>query len=149
VEKVSKSGTRLLRSHCDWTLSTPIPVSAIPGLEVFDSSSKQWVRIEQVLANMHDKQVRADQSSRNWNSEYVIVLTGLWLELLTKGSVEAAVHRVVSDATCQTQRLSAPLFLRPRESLFRQVDNEFNQVGEEKLDHQQSVTRIGDYLAQQ
>jgi isopenicillin N synthase-like dioxygenase len=37
---------------------------------------------------------------------------GKWLEILTKGNVQAGVHRVVS--TSHKSRTSAPFFLRPR-----------------------------------
>ncbi|GKY95971.1 hypothetical protein MPSEU_000557600 [Mayamaea pseudoterrestris] len=154
IDDDTSTGRRLLRSHCDWTIATALPVSAIPGLELYDPSTKRWIRIEQVLAGMHHSNATAADaaSEHNWNSQYAVVITGSWLELLTKGETKATVHRVISDPTCREQRMSAPFFMRPRESLFRQVDQEFNRAVVDDcdaLDYRQAMHKLGDYLAQQ
>jgi hypothetical protein len=120
----------LLRSHCDWTLATPIPVSSISGLEVFNVQANQWKRIEDIVARKiarEELQQVSKSTCRRWNARYVVVMIGSWLELLTQGDLSAAMHRVQSHPTIRhQQRLSAPFFLRPKESVFTQTADAFD-----------------------
>lgn len=84
--------TTHLQAHCDWTLVTLIPISQVPGLQVH--TDQGWV-----------------QAERHKGGSGVVVLIGKWLEILTGGSVESTIHRVIlpeGDAA----RYSAPFFFR-------------------------------------
>jgi len=132
-EKAAERGSwsESLRSHVDWTVSTAIPVSAIAGLEIYDPVKQQWICPEKAAKQHWEKTEAASHDSGSstfrWNSYYAIMMSGAWLELLTQSDVEATVHRVVADrSTFHRQRQSAPFFMRPRELVFRKVDELFD-----------------------
>ena len=99
-----------LRAHCDWSLATLVPVSHISGLELYNPLDQSWTRPE-VVAHQYAKRHQREGDAR-WNSRYVVVMAGKWLELLCNGKVESAIHRVVSQPGAAS-RPSAPFFLRP------------------------------------
>ena len=61
-------------------------------------------------------------SDYRWNSRYLVLLTGKWLELLAFGgssvNLTATVHRVMGAQG----RLSAPLFLRPQPAILDKAE---------------------------
>ncbi len=103
-----------LRAHTDWTFTTPIPLSATPGLHLWKPDSEQWVAPESLVRDLPLARTR-----------YLVVMAGKWMELLTNQVVLACIHRVVSQ-TSQEARLSAPFFLRPKEVVFESLSGEFN-----------------------
>ena len=107
-----------LKGHTDWTILTLVPVSQVPGLEIYDPEMRSWVRPELSLARD-----AADDSDRH--SSFVIVLAGKWMELLTDGNVKAAVHRVV--ASKGEPRCSTPFFYRPRQEVPLSIQEHFGK----------------------
>lgn len=107
-----------LKGHTDWTILTLVPVSQVPGLEIYDPEMRSWVRPELSLARD-----AADDSDRH--SSFVIVLAGKWMELLTDGKVKAAVHRVV--ASKGEPRCSTPFFYRPRQEVPLSIQEHFGK----------------------
>ena len=95
-----------LRAHTDWTLTTPIPLSATPGLQLWRRHYQQCIEPESLVLDLPLPRTRC-----------LVVMTGKWMELLTNQAVPACFHRVVSQ-TSQKTRLSAPFFLRPKEFVF-------------------------------
>ena len=88
-----------LRPHCDWSLVTLIPISNVPGLEIYCHDRKGggscWTRPEEVIASG------------------VVVLAGKWLEILTPSVLESTIHRVVVEQDSDAApRWSAPYFFR-------------------------------------
>ena len=75
-----------LRSHCDWTLTTPIPRSNVPGLELYSPALDAWICPEAPSSW---------EPNNDNNNKSIMVLTGKWMELVTAGSVQACIHRVV------------------------------------------------------
>jgi hypothetical protein len=134
-----------LRSHCDWTLSTPIPVSATAGLEIFNPTSHTWIRPEQTAKALweHEKGEHRATDDNRWHSRYVIVMTGKWLELISKGEILSCIHRVVSIRG-ENSRLSAPFFMRPRPQVFS--DAEAVQFKNGTSGNIESMRAIGEYL---
>lgn len=114
-----------MRSHVDWTLSTPIPVSNVAGLEIFHPQTSEWIRPELTSRQLFERDGAVHEG--RWNSAYVVVMTGAWLEILTNGEIESTIHRVVSDAKAESRK-SAPFFMRPREAIFERVDAIFDNV---------------------
>lgn len=92
-----------LRAHADWSILTLVPISVVPGLEVWDSQLSTWIRPEDV-----------DKVSTEHN-HYIVVMAGKWLELLSMGRIPAVIHRVI--ASKGSNRLSTPLFYRPRQHI--------------------------------
>lgn len=121
-----------LRSHTDWTLTTPIPLSATSGLHLWKPHSKQWVAPEALVTGLPLPRTR-----------YVVVLAGKWIELLTKQRVLACVHRVVTQ-TSQEPRLSAPFFLRPKEFVFESLSGQFNdpEQASDDMSTEEAIARI-------
>lgn len=107
-----------LKGHTDWTILTLVPVSQVPGLEIYDPEMRSWVRPELSVARD-----AADDSDRH--SSFVIVLAGKWMELLTDGKVKAAVHRVV--ASKGEPRCSTPFFYRPRQEVPLSIQEHFGK----------------------
>ena len=81
-------------AHTDGTWFTIIPCAAQPGLEVRAASG--WVSLE----------------ARGRHGIDVAVLTGQFLQSLSKFEYTAASHRVVRPQLGDTERLSAPLLMR-------------------------------------
>jgi len=116
-------------AHTDTSFVTMIPVAAVSGLEVFDESANAWVRPE-IIARRHFEEERESRGfdpnvdevevtindvteKRPWHARYAIAMPGELLQVVTRGSVNAAVHRVVAAVEGQP-RLSAPVLLRAR-----------------------------------
>jgi hypothetical protein len=121
-----------LKPHCDWTLMTPIPLSATPGLQLWKPNSKQWIALESLVMDLPLPRTR-----------YVVVLAGKWIELLTNQTVVSCIHRVVTQ-TSQEARLSAPFFLRPKESVFESLTRQFNDPEEatEDMSTEEAMIRM-------
>ena len=119
--------------HVDSTFLTLIPMSDIPGLEVWCPSSKnsgnsdlsergEWVRPIRPLDD-EPKSGRIDVNKED--CAYVFALAGEFLQLLSDGQVPTCIHRVIPPKPAAPaafgfaskpykQRVSAPLFMRPR-----------------------------------
>lgn len=108
--------------HVDSTLLTLIPMPELPGLEIWapsllnsDSESDkqgEWVQPQR-------PSLQRDQNQKDDDDVYyVVALAGEFMELLSNGRVPSCIHRVVlpddTNNQQQTERISAPLFLRPR-----------------------------------
>jgi hypothetical protein len=159
-----------LRPHVDWTISTAIPVSSIAGLEVYDldqprsaaasenspqpTKPRRWVRVEEAAHKFSTGDKGVANGSRKsppfrWNSRYVLVFAGAWLELLTGGELESTLHRVVSSRAAASPRLSAPFFLRPHERVFERMDQVFDDPENDEivaLDPRQTVREMSRFL---
>lgn len=158
-----------LRPHVDWTISTAIPVSSVAGLEVYAPSESiaepgssvsssqpenkaRWIRVEQAVRKSIEDKVSKDTTNGDascgdnpplrWNSRYVVVFAGAWLEVLTQNKIEATLHRVVtrrpsaaavSGTSPSSPRLSAPFFLRPHELVFEKVEDVFDNPENEAI----------------
>lgn len=92
-----------LRAHTDWSILTLVPLSSVPGLEMWDSQLSTWIRPE-----------AADKVSIE-HYKYIVVMAGKWLEILSMGRIPAAIHRVI--ASKGSNRLSTPLFYRPKQHI--------------------------------
>lgn len=129
TRQISSHQMESIRPHCDWSFATLVPVSAVTGLEIYNGNV--WIRPEEV-ARRHYRQQQAPELSGDenndtarsttlqWQSRYIVVLAGKWLEILTNGAIRSTIHRVVrccSDSESANspaaRRMSAPLFLRP------------------------------------
>mmetsp|Transcript_41261 Transcript_41261/g.41995 ORF Transcript_41261/g.41995 Transcript_41261/m.41995 type:complete len:572 (+) Transcript_41261:74-1789(+) len=111
-----------LISHTDWTFTTCIPLSSIPGLQVWKPKSREWI-VPEVILGGEDR------------TNYVVVIAGKWIELLTNCQITSCVHRVVTmplkgDSRPRQPRLSAPFFCRTKRSIFDLVKDEFHESGE-------------------
>lgn len=92
------SRTRYSGAHTDTTFLTVIPCASAPGLEVLQPSTGRWLRPEAA----GDAEPGAD----------VMLLAGELLQVLGRGSYQAAVHRVVRPAGLTEPRISTPLLVR-------------------------------------
>lgn len=106
-----KTETENLGSHCDWSVFTIVPVSEVPGLQVFDTYAQTWISPEDVARKYAVEDSASGCLSDDWNGAYIVVMTGKWLELLVNGGVESTIHRVISVRNTP-RRYSAPFFLR-------------------------------------
>ena len=84
-----------------------MPVSSTAGLEIIHQNSS--IRPED-LAHSLSEGDKPGANGQRWNSKYVVVMAGKWLEILTIGHLQSTVHRVKGNPD---GRLSAPCFLRP------------------------------------
>lgn len=142
-----------IRSHTDWTLVTLVPVSTVVGLEIWNPLRQEWIRPE-VVARRHWKGETCDNDTGNdsWNSRYVVVMGGKWLEILTGGKVQAAVHRVVataseSDSASNSEaRMSAPFFMRPRNRIAIDIQNEYGAKSGDIFDSHKGAQSAGALL---
>jgi hypothetical protein len=119
--------------HVDSTFLTLIPMSALPGLEVWCPSSLhakssdlaqrgEWVRPIRPITIDNDNEFTDDED----DCVYVFALAGEFLQLLSDGDVPTCIHRVIPPTpsspdpfgmTLQQKykpRVSAPMFVRPR-----------------------------------
>ena len=103
-----------LRAHTDWSILTLVPLSAVPGLEMWDSQFSTWIRPEAV-----------DKVSTEY-CKYIVVMAGKWLELLSMGRIPATIHRVI--ASKGSNRLSTPLFYRPRQHVPSMLQEKYGTV---------------------
>ena len=122
TRKVAKAKESLI-SHTDWTFTTCIPLSAIPGLQVWKPRSKEWIVPEAILGGGGGGSGKDDRD--DVRTKYVVVMTGKWIELLTDRKITSCVHRVVTNPTTITPRLSAPFFCRVKRPVFDLVQDEF------------------------
>ena len=120
--KAAKAKESLI-SHTDWTFTTCIPLSAIPGLQVWKPRSKEWSVPEAILGGSGSRSGNDDQD--DVRTKYVVVMTGKWIELLTNRKLTSCVHRVVTNPTTIKPRLSAPFFCRVKRPVFDLVQDEF------------------------
>ena len=98
--------------HVDSTLLTLIPMPEIPGLEVWAPS---LTNSESSDLSHRGEWVRPIKPAKSDDSAiYVIALAGEFMELLSDGKVPTCIHRVMPQNTVKQQRISAPLFVRPR-----------------------------------
>lgn len=98
--------------HVDSTLLTLIPMPEIPGLEVWAPSLTN-----SKISDLSGEWVRPIKPTKSADGEiYVIALAGEFMELLSDGKVPTCIHRVMPQNTLKQQRISAPLFVRPRRS---------------------------------
>jgi len=131
--KDNVEGESLLGAHTDWSLCTLVPVSSIPGLEIYDPrDGGRWYGPEQHFSNNKGKPHR----------RYVAVLAGKWLEILTGGTVRAVIHSVTAPSfpdrksdidvvgIATSRRPSAPFFLRVRESLMNCIEERFGSLSQ-------------------
>jgi len=119
----------MLRSHTDWSLVTCIPISPTPGLVVFDPYYNKWLAPDIAVRSI-------DHAS--CHSRYCLLMTGKSMDLLlgVEGGM-ACIHQVVTPFQQQSsnlessqeseQRLSAPFFLRQKESLSYQINDKCNR----------------------
>lgn len=140
-----------IRSHTDWTLVTLVPVSNISGLELWNPSRGAWIRPEVTARKHWEAASEYSHTPSLWNSRYVVVMAGKWLEILTDGITPAAVHRVV--ATNNDARMSAPFFLRPRNRIATDVQKWFGAKSGDTFDNerhgsQSAVDILAHYLWQ-
>ena len=136
-----KSAKESLISHTDWTFTTCIPLSAIPGLQVWKPNEKEWIVPEAILGGK-------DRCS------YVVVMAGKWIELLTQQKITSCVHRVVTmntgDQDTAKARLSAPFFCRTKRSIFDTFQDEFDESWEppsESMSENEAIASIGQLFA--
>lgn len=103
-----------LRAHTDWSILTLVPLSAVPGLEMWNSQFSTWIRPEAV-----------DKVSTE-HYKYAVIMAGKWLELLSMGRIPATIHRVI--ASKGSNRLSTPLFYRPRQHVPSMLQEKYGTV---------------------
>jgi hypothetical protein len=118
-DEVMASSSSLLRSHTDWTLVTSIPVSPIPGLLVFHPSRQEWMAPDMI--GTHTKNIGND-------AQYCLVMAGKSLDLLLGYDTGLACIHQVMPLSFDLQRLSAPFFLRTKESISQQINDQYNQI---------------------
>lgn len=130
-----------IRSHTDWTLMTLVPASNIVGLEIWNPTLQEWTQPE-VTARRHH--LETDDDDASWNAPYIVVMAGKWLEILTNGKTQAAVHRVVasnSNDHDSKARMSAPFFLRPRNRIATDIQKNFGADSGDVFDIEHVGTR--------
>lgn len=139
--KKGQSAKESLISHTDWTFTTCIPLSAIPGLQVWKPNEKEWIVPEAILGG-------------NDRTSYVVVMAGKWIELLTQQKITSCVHRVVTmnhgSKNTAKARLSAPFFCRTKRSIFDTVQDEFDESWEppsESITEKEAIGGIGQLFA--
>mmetsp|Transcript_7230 Transcript_7230/g.17625 ORF Transcript_7230/g.17625 Transcript_7230/m.17625 type:complete len:609 (+) Transcript_7230:153-1979(+) len=139
-----------LISHTDWTFMTCIPLSAIPGLQIWKPHAQEWIVPEAIFGN-HQGRSKEHHHQQQERTRYVVVMAGKWIELLTNRKITSCVHRVVTrhprgtlqssghrDATnTEKARLSAPFFCRTKRPVFDLIQDEFH----ESWDRFRSVTQ--------
>ena len=94
-----------LKSHADFALTTLVPFSSIPGLQLWNPSLRKWISPESLHRqrnhatddsnNFDGKEVVDEEECSSHHSKFVVVLVGKWLELLTNRSIQSCIHRVL------------------------------------------------------
>mmetsp|Transcript_37149 Transcript_37149/g.90063 ORF Transcript_37149/g.90063 Transcript_37149/m.90063 type:complete len:596 (+) Transcript_37149:275-2062(+) len=118
---IEQEDTTAFWPHVDSTFLTLIPMTTIPGLEVWcPSSSKNTEDSSQWVRPTKGNEEREDED----DCTYVVALAGEFMQLLSDGAVPTCIHRVIppqapiQDSTGFTPkyipRVSAPMFIRPR-----------------------------------
>jgi len=123
--QTSKAKADAFPAHVDSSFLTLIPLTDIPGLEIWCPESGEesvpnngeWVRPS--IPTTEETQTNRD--TEHDNDVFVVAMAGEFLELLSDGHVPVCIHRVVGQDPApdapdadQKARISAPLFLRPR-----------------------------------
>jgi len=147
-DTVPKQQKESIRAHCDWSFATLVPVSAVTGLEIYNG--RAWVRPEHVARRHYEETMihrRRDDPNIRWQSHYVVVLVGKWLETLTKGAVESTIHRVVSCHDRQPARLSAPLFLRPTMQVSEAAEGLALLANNDEIDIDAAQAQLSEFLS--
>mmetsp|Transcript_2023 Transcript_2023/g.4563 ORF Transcript_2023/g.4563 Transcript_2023/m.4563 type:complete len:502 (+) Transcript_2023:55-1560(+) len=119
----------LLRSHTDWSLVTCIPVSPTPGLLIFDPLYQKWLAPDTVAASPQVGDMTHKDENERSHSQYCLMMTGKSMDMLigVDGGM-ACIHQVVpvlkqqQQQQAPKQRLSAPFFFRPKESVSKQIN---------------------------
>ncbi|CAJ1941143.1 unnamed protein product [Cylindrotheca closterium] len=130
-----ESSSPLLRSHTDWSLVTCIPVSPTPGLLIFDPLHQKWLAPDAVV---NDALLAHEDEGQN-HSQYCLMMTGKAMDMLLgiDGGM-ACIHQVVprvhqhqslleQQQAPKQRRISAPFFLRPKESVSVQINEQCNR----------------------
>merc|ERR1712071_37402 len=133
------SAQQIFGAHTDTSFVTMIPVAAVPGLEVYDDDLDVWIRPEMIARqhwerqnnnndNDNDNNNNKEENDHNppWHCRYIVVLSGEFLQLVTRSMIPCAVHRVVAN-TGGEARLSAPVLLRARSKMVMDIDKYFGQ----------------------
>ena len=124
-----KKGEEIFGAHTDTSFVTIIPVAAVSGLEVFDDESNQWIRPEKIAREHWEKHYQNKDTSNDtipWHCRYVVIMSGEFLQLVTRGMIPCAVHRVVA-VTGGESRLSAPVLLRARSKMVMDIEKYFGE----------------------
>ena len=73
-------------------------------------------------------------------------MAGKWLEILSKGKVQAAVHRVKAGNDTDKARMSAPFFLRPRNHIALALQREFGSESGDAFDAESGARKAVESL---
>lgn len=137
----TKKAKESLISHTDWTFTTCIPLSAIPGLQVWKPNEEKWIVPEAILGGKD-------------RTRYVVVMAGKWIELLTNQKITSCVHRVVTmnDGTQDETmaRLSAPFFCRTKRAIFDTFQDAFDESWEAPpggMSQEEAIDSMGQVFA--
>jgi isopenicillin N synthase-like dioxygenase len=115
-------------------------------VEIYDSSHG-WIRPENIAKQLLSTRTNNSKTNQKyhetaWRARYLVAMTGKWLEILTKGKVQSAIHRV--RGIPGMPRLSAPLFLRPNPEVVEEAEN---LVLEDSTDIASSQAMLNEFLA--
>ena len=123
----STKAKEIFGAHTDTSFVTIIPCASVAGLEVFNEDISEWVRPECVAKQHYDKYHRQNDSTP-WYSNYVIILPGELLQLMTRSMIVSSIHRVISIQNVNKSRISAPILLRARSNKVMDVEKYFGSV---------------------
>ena len=112
-------------AHTDTSFVTIIPCAAVSGLEVFSEDMNEWVRPESIARQHYEKQ---NPSQNDWYTNYVIILPGELLQLMTRSMIVSSIHRVIAIKDVGKSRMSAPILLRARSNKVMDVEKYFGSV---------------------
>jgi len=112
-------------AHTDTSFVTIIPCASVSGLEVFNEDIHEWVRPESIAKQHYQKQ---NPSKNDWYTNYVIILPGELLQLMTRSMIVSSIHRVISIKDVGKSRVSAPILLRARCNKVMDVEEYFGSV---------------------
>jgi len=112
----NSSPKEIFGAHTDSSFCTLIPVSDVPGLEVYDETEGVWYRPELRVMEMEkeyhekdDKESIEKNDDVPFHARFVVVMAGEMLQIVSRNEIAASVHRVVSS---KEPRLSCPVLLR-------------------------------------
>ena len=110
-------------SHTDTSLLTIAPHSTIPGLEIRDNLTKEWVMPE-----------KGSKSEKYKNDFSIIIFTGEMLQCLSRHKYKATVHRVRAPIINDTCRISCPLIVRANgKATFNPLNDRYTHTSVENL----------------
>ena len=101
--RASNAVTVAFGAHTDTSFVTLGLASDVSGLQILDRESRRWVSVE-------EGEEEVDHST----TSSVVVFSGEFLQVLSRGAFEAAAHRVVSQASLYGERVSVPFIVRGR-----------------------------------